>query len=129
MRTRIIYEDRDLLVCCKPAGLAVQSGRASEPDMVSELKNYLAKKEREDSGAFGARSSGQYRRPPEKEAVYLGIIHRLDQPVSGILVFAKNQPAAAALSRQVSERSMKKIYRAVVMLREDVQESPGELTD
>lgn len=124
MRTQIIYEDKDLLVCCKPAGLAVQSGRASEPDMVSELKNYLAKKEREDGGALRGRDSGLRRRPPEKDGIYLGVIHRLDQPVSGILVFAKNQPAAADLSRQVSERLMKKTYRAVVMLREDSNPKP-----
>ena len=41
MAVKIIYEDKDILVCEKPAGLAVQSARISEPDMVSELKNYL----------------------------------------------------------------------------------------
>lgn len=45
MAVKIIYEDKDILVCEKPAGLAVQSARISEPDMVSELKNYLAGKQ------------------------------------------------------------------------------------
>ena len=54
----------------------MQSGRIGEPDMVSELKNYL-----------GGRNP------------YLGLVHRLDQPVSGILVFAKTPQAAAKLSQ------------------------------
>lgn len=45
MAVKIIYEDKDILVCEKPAGLAVQSARISEPDMVSELKNYLTGKQ------------------------------------------------------------------------------------
>lgn len=95
MKTNILYEDSDLFVCRKPAGLAVQSGRAFEPDMVSELKNYLAQK--------GGPSP------------YLGVIHRLDRPVSGLLVFAKNKKAAADLSAQSRSRQMEKTYRAIVV--------------
>ena len=51
MAVKIIYEDKDILVCEKPAGLAVQSARISEPDMVSELKNYLTGKQ--SAGAPG----------------------------------------------------------------------------
>lgn len=79
MKSKILAEDKHILVCYKPAGLAVQSGRIGEPDMVSELKNYL-----------GGRNP------------YLGLIHRLDQPVSGILVFAKTPQAAAKLSQQAA---------------------------
>ena len=68
MRCEIIYEDKEVLVIYKPAGLATQTARVGQPDAVSELKNYLAK-----GGT----------------APYLGIIHRLDQPVEGLLVFAK----------------------------------------
>ena len=81
LKTEILYEDKHLLVINKPAGLATQSARMSEPDVVSELKNYLAGKN------------------PTK-APYLGVIHRLDQPVEGILVFAKTKQAAAGLSGQ-----------------------------
>lgn len=94
---KIRYEDKDILICEKPAGLAVQSARITEPDMVSELKKHLA-----------AGSKGQ---------VYLGIVHRLDQPVSGIMVFAKTKAAAAKLSAQVSGNGMQKIYRAAVFCR------------
>ena len=68
----IIYEDKDILVCRKPAGLPTQSARVSVPDLVSELKSYLA----------------------EKNENYLAVVHRLDQPVEGLLVFAKNKKAA-----------------------------------
>ena len=97
MKTKILAEEKDFLVCFKPSGLAVQSAKASEADMVSELKNYLAK----TTGSGSA---------------YLGLIHRLDQPVSGILVFAKNQNAAANLSRQVAEHVMKKTEITVIQL-------------
>lgn len=114
MKTQIIYEDKDMLVCFKPAGLAVQSGRASEADMVSELKNYLAAGGRQVVSVTGAGGSVRCGLPSKKAPVYLGVIHRLDQPVSGILVFAKNQRAAASLSRQAADHVMEKTYYAVV---------------
>ena len=114
MKAEIIYEDRDILVCSKPAGLAVQSGRISEPDLVSELKNYLARDGRSVVSVSGAGASVRCGIPAKKQPVYLGVIHRLDQPVSGLLVFAKNQRAAASLSAQVAKRQLEKIYRAKV---------------
>ena len=98
MQKNIVFEDKDIIVVYKPAGIATQTARLGQQDMVSELKNYLAKKP-------------EYKGKGEP---YLGLIHRLDQPVSGILVFAKNQKAAAALSRQLNDKSMKKFYYAVV---------------
>ena len=83
MKTIILYEDNDVIVCHKPAGFPVQSMKASVMDMESELKGYLKK------------SSG---------TPYIGIIHRLDQPVEGIIVFAKNKKAAAYLSGKVHSR-------------------------
>ena len=85
MKAEIIYEDRDILVCSKPAGLAVQSGRISEPDLVSELKNYLARDGRSVVSVSGAGASVRCGIPAKKQPVYLGVIHRLDQPVSGYL--------------------------------------------
>lgn len=93
---KIIYEDSQIIVCYKEAGLPVQSARIGVKDLESMLKNYL----REQTG----------------KSPYLGVIHRLDQPVEGVLVFAKNPQAAAGLSAQVSDGRMKKIYHAVVRL-------------
>lgn len=120
MAVKIIYEDKDILVCEKPAGLAVQSARISEPDMVSELKNYLA-------GTPARKSQSSAARAPQP--VYLGVVHRLDQPVSGLLVFAKNKKSAAALSAQTAQHQMNKIYYAVVYTKEDLTGKSGKLTD
>lgn len=102
MKTEIVYEDRDILICHKPAGLATQSASVTQPDVVSELKNYL-------------------------KGAYVGIIHRLDQPVEGLLVFAKNKRAAASLGRQLEEGTLRKQYCALVYGR-PAQDS-GELVD
>lgn len=88
IKERILYEDQDILVCKKPAGLAVQNARIGSMDLESMLKNYLA-------------------------APYLAVIHRLDQPVEGILVFGKNPRAAKELNRQMTEGKMGKYYFAV----------------
>lgn len=90
----ILYEDKEIVVCHKPAGMAVQNARCMRLDMESALKNYLAVK------------------VPGK-VPYLAVIHRLDQPVEGVLVFAKTPGAAKELSRQLSGGEMDKKYLAV----------------
>ena len=91
----LLYEDNDILVCVKPHGLATQTKRLGTMDLEHQILNYLAEKHP------GTRP-------------YLAVIHRLDQPVSGILVFAKNKTAAADLNRQMSGSSFCKQYRARV---------------
>lgn len=89
----ILYEDEDILVCYKNAGVPTQTKRLGQQDLESILKNYRAGK---------------------KEVPYIGIVHRLDQPVEGVLVFGKNQKATASLSKQVKERTIGKHYYALV---------------
>lgn len=72
LRTEIIYEDGDILVCNKPAGLAVQSGRISEPDMVSELKNHLSKEGRSVVSVSGAGASVRCGIPGKSSRSILG---------------------------------------------------------
>lgn len=102
MQTKILFEDKDLIVCHKPVGLATQTQRLGQPDVVSELKKYL-------------------------KNPYVAVIHRLDQPVEGVLVFAKNQKTAAALTRQVTEHTMHKKYLALVC--GQPEENPHTLVD
>ncbi|MDE5932779.1 MAG: RluA family pseudouridine synthase [Lachnospiraceae bacterium] len=99
-KEQILYEDDDIIVCHKPAGIATQTAKIGQRDMVSEITNYLA-----------ARNTGH-------SSVYVGIVHRLDQPVEGILVFGRNQKAANNLSRQIVENGMEKYYYAIVCGRE-----------
>ena len=88
----ILFEDKEIIVCHKKAGIPVQSARLGQKDMVSILNNYLAEK---------------------GEKVQVNVVHRLDQPVEGVIVFAKTKKAAAGLSKQIQQGSMRKIYHAV----------------
>lgn len=108
MQTQIVYEDEAVLVIRKPAGLATESAGIGQKDVVSELKNYVAKKN------------------PVKMP-YLGVVHRLDQPVEGLLVFAKTKKAAENLTAQLGKGTLKKEYLAVVCGK--VPENTGRLVD
>ena len=108
MQTQIVYEDEAVLVIRKPAGLATESAGIGQKDVVSELKNYVAKKN------------------PGKMP-YLGVVHRLDQPVEGLLVFAKTKKAAENLTVQLGKGTLKKEYLAVVCGK--VPENTGRLVD
>ncbi len=92
MELEILYEDEAVIVCRKSAGVATQTKRLGQPDMESLLKNYRAKK-------------GE---PP-----YIGVVHRLDQPAEGVMVFAKTKEAAADLSRQMAVKAADKYYYAM----------------
>lgn len=89
---------RNILVAVKPAGVESQAAKRFAPDMVSEIRKYLVIHKL---------------CTPGKEP-YVGVIHRLDKPVSGVMVYALSKNAAAALSRQVQDRKLEKIYGAVV---------------
>ncbi|MDO5540233.1 MAG: RluA family pseudouridine synthase [Eubacteriales bacterium] len=104
----IIYEDDDMIACCKPAGIAVQSASFGKKDLESMVRTYIAEK------------SG-------KPNPYLGVVHRLDQPVQGIVVMAKTKKAAASLSAQVQDGGMEKEYLAVICGKAGKKE--GELVD
>ena len=101
-REDILMEDNDILVVHKHAGMAVQNARMGQMDLEHALLNYLAKQTR-------AETPGQAR----TQIPYLAVVHRLDQPVEGVLVFAKNNDAAGKLGRQVKDGTMKKEYLAV----------------
>ncbi|MGN0465628.1 MAG: RluA family pseudouridine synthase [Lachnospiraceae bacterium] len=95
-KVSILYEDKDIIVCEKPQGMPVQSDKTVSVDLLHYLKTYLYEKEKKQ-------------REPE---IYL--IHRLDRPVGGIVVFAKTKEAAANLGRQIQEDKMEKTYQAIL---------------
>lgn len=99
----IVYEDKDQIVIHKPAGVATQTARLGEKDLISEVKNHIA------------RSSGG-------NNPYVAVINRLDQPVEGIVLFAKNAKAAAVLSSQMQDGSMEKYYLAAIYGNMDMTE-------
>lgn len=92
----IIYEDNHLLVVEKKPNVLVQADNTNDLDLLTILKQYLKEK---------------YNKPGN---VYLGLVHRLDRPVGGVMVFAKTSKAASRLSEQVKIHQMKKEYQAVL---------------
>jgi len=92
----ILYEDNHIIVVVKPNNILSQADNTGDPDMLGLIKNYIKEK---------------YNKPGN---VYLGLVHRLDRPVSGVMVFAKTSKAASRLSEQVRNRDFKKKYMAVV---------------
>lgn len=125
---RILYEDKDILVCHKPAGIATQTARVGQADMVSEMENYLARKLPQGGRRGESQKMHFGRRGNVLHQQRIYVVHRLDQPVEGILVFAKQQAAAAALSAQAAGEEMEKEYLALVC---DLRgkETAGTLTD
>ncbi len=105
---KILYEDGQIIVCDKPAGIPTQSRDALVPDMVSILKNHL----RAAGAGPDPRIAGQ--KAGVMEEPYLATIHRLDTPVRGLLVFAKTPGAAKELNRQLNGRTFTKEYLTLV---------------
>lgn len=99
----ILYEDSHIIVCLKPAGTPSQSGRSRTPDMVSLLKTMLVRRNRNTA------SRKQQIQPPQ-----IAVVHRLDQPVGGIMVYAKSQKAASGLSQQLRCHHTLKYYKALI---------------
>ena len=95
-RLNVIYEDNHIIVVEKIVNVPSQSDKTGDTDMLSMVKNYIKEK---------------YNKPGN---VYIGLVHRLDRPVGGVMVFTKTSKAASRLSNQVREKTMKKQYLAVV---------------
>ena len=109
MNPEIIYEDNDIIVCHKPSGIATQTKGIGQKDMVSILMNHMVK-------------NSNLKKEP-----YLAVIHRLDQPVEGLLVFAKTPAAAKDLNNQLTKEGFGKYYRAV--LTGTLKDTEGDLED
>ena len=92
---KVIYEDNHIIVVEKPVNIPSQGDKTGDVDMLTIIKEYLKEK---------------YNKPGN---VYLGLIHRLDRPVGGVMVFAKTSKAAARLSEQVRDKVFKKKYLVI----------------
>ena len=109
MKPDIVYEDEHIIACVKPYGVPTQQDKSYNTDMITLLKEYI------------------YDRDNLNEEPYLAVINRLDRPVSGIVLFAKTEEAAAKLSDMVQDRELRKYYQVVVTGFFDDPE--GELSD
>lgn len=96
MPLEVLYEDNHLIAVLKPAGLLTQGDESGAPNLLDQVKDYLRDK---------------YQKPGN---IFLGLLHRLDRPVSGIVLLAKTSKGAARVSEQIRNRTFKKIYQAEV---------------
>ena len=94
MKLDILYEDNDIIVCHKAPGVSSQQERSYDPDMVSMLMNHFSK--------TGVKNP------------YVGVVHRLDKPVAGVIIYGKTKEATLALSKQITERKCTKKYNAIL---------------
>lgn len=92
----ILYEDNHVIVVYKPCNVLSQGDATGDKDMLTLLKEYIKKK---------------YNKPGN---VYLGLVHRLDRPVSGVMVYAKTSKAASRLSEQIKKKEFNKKYYAII---------------
>lgn len=95
-KINVLYEDNHIIVVEKPVNVLVQADDTNDIDLLSMVKEYIKEK---------------YNKPGN---VYLGLVHRLDRPVGGVMVFARTSKAASRLSDEVRTRKIKKTYLAVV---------------
>lgn len=100
MTIKVLYEDNHLIAVYKPAGVLVQKGDIDGHDdntLYWQVKMFIKERDKKPGDVF------------------LGVLHRLDRNVSGIILFAKTSKGAARLSEQIRERTIKKIYHAVII--------------
>jgi len=109
MKLNILYEDNHLIAVFKPAGLLTQADKTGDISLMDTVKTYLKEK---------------YHKPGN---VFLGLLHRLDRPVSGIILFAKTSKGASRLSEQFRNNKVKKTYHAIVLGKP--KQNKGKLID
>jgi len=94
---KVLYEDNHIIAVYKPAGLLTQGDRSGEPSLMDDVKNYLKEKYKKQGNIF------------------LGLVHRLDKPVAGIVLFGKTSKGASRLSEQFRNHTIQKTYYAIVV--------------
>lgn len=108
-KLEVLYEDNHVIVVYKPANILSQGDATGDKDMLTLVKEYIKEK---------------YQKPGN---VYLGLVHRLDRPVQGVMVFAKTSKAAARLTKQIQNHEFQKRYLAII--NGILTEKKGELCD
>lgn len=96
MNLKVLYEDNHIIVVEKPVNIPSQGDKTGDEDMLTIIKQYIKEK---------------YNKPGD---VYLGLVHRLDRPTGGVMVFARTSKAASRLSEQVRDKKMHKKYLCIV---------------
>jgi 23S rRNA pseudouridine1911/1915/1917 synthase len=106
---KVLYEDNHIIAVVKPAGVLTQGDRTGDENLMDMVKSYLKEK---------------YKKPGN---VFLGLVHRLDKPVQGIVLFGKTSKGASLLSEQFRNHTIQKTYHAVVVGKP--KESRGDIKE
>lgn len=106
---KVLYEDNHIIVVEKPVNIPSQADKTGDIDMLTIIKSYIKDK---------------YNKPGE---VYLGLVHRLDRPTGGVMVFARTSKAASRLSEQIRDKKFHKKYLAIVDGK--MEEEKGSMRD
>lgn len=101
---KIIYEDNHIIVVIKPQNISVQEDESKDEDMLTIIKNFIKVRDNKQGNVF------------------LGLVHRLDRPTGGVMVFAKTSKSASRLSEQLKSKTLKKKYFCVVNGRPQIVE-------
>jgi len=109
MNLKVLYEDNHIIAVVKPAGVLTQGDMSGKESLLDQVKKYLKEK---------------YKKPGN---VFLGLVHRLDKPVQGIVLFGKTSKGASRLSEQFRNHTIQKIYHAIIIGRP--KESKGVLKE
>lgn len=96
LHVKVVFEDNHLIAVCKPAGILVHSDETGDYTLADWVKNYIKKR---------------YNKPGD---VFLGVIHRIDRPVSGVVLFARTSKALTRMNEMMKERKIEKTYYALV---------------
>ena len=112
---KVLYEDNHLIAVFKPAGVLSQSDKTGDVSMYDIVKDYIRiKKGKPVGNVYPVRNSEGSQRKISN-GVFLGLLHRLDRPVSGIILFAKTSKGASRLSEQFRNHTIEKTYHALVV--------------
>ena len=106
MQLQVLYEDNHLIAVVKPSGILSQGDKTGDPSIFDEVKKYLMEKKNKKTPSNPSGQAGN---------VFVGLLHRLDRPVSGIILFAKTSKGASRLSEQFRNHAIEKIYYAIVV--------------
>ena len=105
LEPKIIYEDNQIIVVIKPFNISVQEDESKDLDMLTAIKNFIKKRDNKPGNVF------------------LGLVHRIDRPTGGVMVFAKTSKAASRLGDQLKAHKLKKKYLCVVCGKPQIAEN------
>ena len=126
---KVLYEDNHIIAVVKPAGVLTQGDRTGEVSLYDMVKDYI----REKKGKPTLLKSGNalpreaYSGSEARSGVFLGLVHRLDKPVQGIVLFGKTSKGAARLSEQFRNHTIQKTYHAIVVGK--MEQQKGEIKE